>query len=133
MKKTFLALLILSIALPAIAAEVHLAWDAVTPQVDGYRLYARQGGEYDYSAPIWSGSETDAVVSVPDNLQSAFVVRAFVTGNIDNSLIESVDSNEVVFTPDAMRPPPANNLLLSVIENLARALIDLTEYLKANG
>ena len=132
MKKVFLALaIILMTTAFASAAEVTLEWDPNNPAPAGYRLYARQGATYDYQTPIWQGQEITATVTVPDDSQTAFVVRAYIVGNIDSSIIESDDSNEVIFTPDTMKPPSPNGLLLKVIENLTKAIENLTEYLKA--
>ena len=86
-----------SILLPSLAAaaEVTLAWDPVEPEPDGYRLYMRtEGGAYDYDTALWYGQETSHIVTnVSDDMTSYFVVRAYVDDD------ESVDSNEVTFTP----------------------------------
>lgn len=82
------------------AGEVTLKWDANDPAPDGYMLFQRtMAGTYDYAAPVWSGTETQRTLTVEDNVQLAFVVRAFV-GNE-----QSGDSNEVIFTYEAPLPP----------------------------
>jgi hypothetical protein len=52
-------LLLLFTAIPLYAAQATLAWDANNPTPDGYRLYQRlEGANYNYSAPVWTGSST---------------------------------------------------------------------------
>lgn len=74
------------------ADQVTFAWenaDAVAP--DGYRLFIRpQIGTYDYSSPVWDGTETTATVEINTG-NYAVVARAYVGGE------ESADSNEVIF------------------------------------
>ena len=93
MKKLVCALIsvLLLFSVPAIAAwEYTLEWDANTePDLAGYRLFSREfSGTYNYTNPIWEGTDTTAVVVVDDE-HAAFVVRAF-----DVSGDESADSNE---------------------------------------
>ena len=86
---SIMMLLMLCFTFDARAADVTVAWDANSePDLAGYRLYRRAyDGTYDYTTPIWEGTETRATVDVP--IQSAFVVRAFDdAGNV------SGDSNE---------------------------------------
>ena len=102
----FVIICILSIAVAAPAAQVHLAWDASSGTVSGYRIYyGNNSGSYPKNIKV--GNVTDYVVS---NLQmdSAyyFVVRSF------NSYGESGDSNEVSWpeitidiTPDTIKNP----------------------------
>jgi hypothetical protein len=92
-------LLLLGIVSPLHAMQVSLAWDANDPVPEGYRLYQRgQGGSYDYSAPVWSGTQTSSTVAnLADDTTYFFVVRAFSGTDI------SGDSNEVT----VQTPPPA--------------------------
>ena len=80
----------------AYASDVTLAWDAVSPEPDGYRLYHRtKEKSYDYTHPIWYGQETSHIVAGMDaDITHYFVVRAYVGTD------ESVDSNEVTFIPE---------------------------------
>ncbi len=86
-----------SLPLVASASQVSLQWDANDPVPDGYRLYQRsEGGTFDYDNPVWTGTDTTAMVSdltVGDSYY--FVVRAFVGSE------ESGDSNEVAYKPTA--------------------------------
>ena len=90
---TVLFFLFFCIPLAAQAAQVTLAWDANDPVPDGYLIFQRlQGGVYDYSQPVWSGSETTCTIdNLADNTTYDFVVRAYVGTS------ESGDSNEVSF------------------------------------
>jgi hypothetical protein len=92
-------LLLLGIVSPLHAMQVSLAWDANDPVPEGYRLYQReQGGSYDYSAPVWSGTQTGGTVAnLADDTTYFFVVRAF------SGTAVSGDSNEVT----VQTPPPA--------------------------
>jgi hypothetical protein len=91
--------LLLGIVSPLHAMQISLAWDANDPAPGGYRLYQRvQGGTYDYSAPVWSGTETSSTVAnLADDTTYFFVVRAFSGTDV------SGDSNEVTI----QTPPPA--------------------------
>lgn len=97
-KKVLLTLLVaLLLAGAAQAADVTLAWDANDPAPDGYRLFVRlEGQAYDYSAPAWQGTATTGTITdLVEGTTYAFVVRAYVGS------VESADSNEVVYTPEA--------------------------------
>ena len=90
------------------AASLPLEWMDNDPAATGYRLYQRTAGQvYDYSDWIYSGFKPS--FDVPDldgGVTYFFVVRAF------NSNEESVDSNEIEFTPtdDPIDdPPPAQD------------------------
>jgi hypothetical protein len=88
------------------AAQATLAWDANEPAPDGYRLFQRtEGQSYDYSAPVWSGTTTSAVVdSLTDGTDYYFVVRAYQGSD------ESGDSNEVSYRYD---PPVVANYTIT--------------------
>jgi hypothetical protein len=96
-----LTVLIIAMASTAIAGEVTLAWDANNPAPDGYRLFVRETDqEYDYLAPAWEGTATQATISnLSEGVERAFVVRAYIGDN------ESGDSNEVVYTIEAQPEP----------------------------
>lgn len=99
MKKITLIVLIASILamtgiMLAHADQVTLAWDAVTPAPDGYRLFvAPENSSFDYSKPAWQGAATACTIP---NLSAGqtyhFTVRAY------KGQIESASSNEVVYT-----------------------------------
>lgn len=103
MKKLIVALCItfgfLSMSF-AQAMDVTLTWDPNSePDLAGYRLYNRTyDGSYDYTQPIWEGTENLVTVTVPDH--SAFVVRAY-----DISGQESLDSNEATTWDGAPAAP----------------------------
>jgi hypothetical protein len=91
---------------PAQAAQVTLAWDANVPAPEGYRLFQRaEGGSYNYSAPVWSGTTASCTISnLADSTTYYYVVRAFVGSDV------SGDSNEVTFRYD---PPVATNYTIT--------------------
>ena len=102
MKKISLIVLVVMFALCAVAIadqNVMFQWDANNPAPDGYRLFQRdQSGAYDYTAPIWQGTELTHSVTLPNGAYG-FVLRAFV-GNA-----ESGDSNEVLYTVEDVPAP----------------------------
>lgn len=104
--KTKTALLLLAIffiplvlTAPAVgmAAELTLAWDAVSPRPDGYHVYQREDGKnYNYSAPAWSGAEPRCSLNgLSADMEYYFVVRAYIGSE------ESGDSNEVSFIAES--------------------------------
>ncbi len=78
---------------PVNQAQATLSWDANATPPDGYRVFQRtQSSTYDFSAPIWSGTDTSYTVTGLATGETYFyVVRAF-TGET-----ESLDSNEITF------------------------------------
>ncbi len=90
-----LTLGLLAFPLPALASQVTLEWDPVTPTPEGYKLFQRlESQSYDYNAPIYTGDATTyTVTGLEPGQVYYFVVRAFDNG------CESDDSNEVSFTP----------------------------------
>jgi len=100
----FLALIFMSPGL-IWAAEVTLAWDANIPAPEGYYLFLRMDGDtYDYSQPVWTGTQTTFTISdVPDNTTCYFVVRAY------EGVEESGDSNEVSFISTTSNSSPSAN------------------------
>jgi len=123
-KVLLVAVLILLLCTAAHAAQVTLQWDPNTPAPTGYQLFQRTAGaQYDYSQPIWQGSQTSASVTVPDGAESYFVVRAYVTASGKTEV--SGDSNEV----SALTKPAApKNLLLQAIDQLISGLQTLKQY-----
>jgi hypothetical protein len=82
----------------AVAASVTLRWAGNKPTPQGYRVFARKGGQaYNYSKPSWQGAATKCTIN---NLQNQteyfFVVRAF------NGKLESANSIEVHYNPLAV-------------------------------
>ncbi len=86
----------------ASAAVINLAWDSVSPQPTGYRVFMRSGTtNYNYALPAWQGTATTC--SIQQELQAGqnyyFVARAFAGTQ------ESGDSNEVLYSVPL---PPAD-------------------------
>lgn len=81
---------------------MKISWDPNTPSPEGYRIFRRAEGQvYDYSAPIWQGPVTSAVIQGTTIGEAHYyVVRAYDGG------LESVDSDEVSFTATIV-PTPA--------------------------
>jgi hypothetical protein len=124
---TALALLLLFSVCTVQAKEVTLRWDPPengTPT--GYRLFQRTGAEFDYTKPIWEGSDTTCEVTVPDGLENAFVVRAYVKGNISGSIVESGNSNEVV---TEMPPPSVPQKLRQALEKIIQGFMEIQDIL----
>ncbi len=133
MKRFILTLLVIALAIvfhtiAAQAAMVTLAWDANDPAPDGYRLYQRTGGSYDYTQPIWQGAVTTCTLEVPDDVESAFVVRAFVVGGLTGKMVESGDSNEVSYIKPPVRP---QNLIIEAIDQIITGLKTLRQAVAA--
>ncbi len=96
----------------AYASEVSLIWDPVIhPELGGYKMfYRKQSQPYDYTNPIWVGTETTCTVDkLEDQTNYCFVVRAFdISGN------ESDDSNEVCWSDSpGFNMPPDEPLIIS--------------------
>lgn len=139
-----LATLLLTSA--AVAGQVTLAWDANDPVPTGYALFARwsENGNpavYDYTTPIWPTemvhhTETTCTVTVPDNCEVAFVVRAYklvtaLDGTTD--ILWSGDSNEVVYT-DAVTPANPSGLIAQAVQQVGELLNTLSQLMVAiNG
>jgi hypothetical protein len=85
----------------AYAVEVTLAWDPPEAgTVDGYMVFSRLEGEsYDYSKPVWEGSENTCTLSHVQDATTYFIARAY------NSSGESGDSNEAMYEPATSSPP----------------------------
>ena len=113
--KRLITLAIILMAGPVWAGTVNLAWDANTEPVTGYRIYMRTGAQYG-TTPVWQGTGVTCTVTVVDDLQTAFVATAYLTGNIDGTIMESGHSNEVVYTPDSMKPQPPKSLRSLLIQ-----------------
>ncbi|MEN8247130.1 MAG: hypothetical protein ABFS43_19750 [Thermodesulfobacteriota bacterium] len=81
--------------------QLSLEWDPVNdPDIYGYRLFSRMGGEeYDYNNPDWQGEDTNCSIFIDDGEATYFfVVRAF---NLEG--IESSNSNEVKYPDNVSR------------------------------
>ena len=114
----------------AMAANITLQWDASTSEnVTGYRVYARTGASYDYTQPVWEGSTLTA--TVPATLQTAYVVRAYRVDAVTDTIAESVDSNEVVWTP--IVPEAPNNLIIKAIDQIIQGLNTLKQAISQAG
>ena len=109
MKKSVVSAFVFCVAffLSALAfgAQVHLAWDPSSGQVDGYRIYyGTTPGSHPTRVDV--GNVTDYLVT---GLQEAttyyFVVRAF------NQYGESGDSNEISWTAPVNDATPPTCLL----------------------
>jgi hypothetical protein len=94
----------LLVAFPLVvsAATLSLEWEENDPAATGYRLFRRTSGQsYNYSNWIYSGSVPSFVVeNLENNVTYYFVVRAF------NENAQSIDSNEVEYTPEDGDPNP---------------------------
>ena len=90
------------LAVLAYGSSVRVCWDPNDPAPEGYRVYQRIAEQaYDYSAPVWQGPETSAVINGPAfGVTHYYVVRAY------EGDLESIDSNEVSFTMTTV-PAPA--------------------------
>ncbi len=123
------------------AAQVSLAWDSVSPAPDNYTLYYRTGTQsYDYSQPVWKGSQTNTLISnLEENKQLCFVVRANV-GNLESNnsneictvLSDTTDSgsdglsvgNEVNAGTDTLDFPDVNQTSRTIYEDAEDGTID---------
>jgi PKD repeat protein len=88
--------------------QVSLQWDPNTEtDLAGYRIFSReQSQSYDYTAPVWEGTDTFCTIYNLDETKTyCFVARAF-----DTSGLESQNSAEVCNSPTAItnQPPTAN-------------------------
>ena len=75
--------------------QIVLEWQPVVGStISGYRVFTRLEGEtYDYSAPLWEGTEASCVIDVFDEeLNYYFVVQSFSTDGR-----ESMSSDEVCY------------------------------------
>jgi chitinase len=102
-KVFFLSFVIVAVgATAAWSASVSLRWDPNDPTPQGYRIFAREGSQsYNYSNPIWQGSQTThTLIGLKEGVTYSFVVRAF------EGDLESLDSDEVSYTPPVVEPPP---------------------------
>ena len=75
--------------------QVTLAWDPNDPAPEGYRIFQRTEGQaYDYTQPVWQGSNTTTTVyTLEYNTTYYFVARAY-----DGDL-ESIDFPEIICGP----------------------------------
>lgn len=114
MKRTLAILwFVLASCAVANAGTWRLTWQASTsPETVGYRLYSHDyTGPFNYASPMWEGTALTAEVMIPDDRQTAFVVRAYSYGPYDlegnRTVIESGDSNVWVAIPDSpvVNPP----------------------------
>jgi len=100
------------VAAIAQADPVNLQWDPVAPTPTGYRIYARSGATYDYTAPAWEGTATSCTLDLPAGVEYAFVARAYVVGALTGEVKESIDSNEVT---NLSKPPAPKNLIARLL------------------
>lgn len=108
---TCLAALVLLTASYAFAAQVHLAWNASSGSVTGYRIYY---GTSPGSHPtkVEAGNVTDYIVTgLSENVMYYFVVRAY------NSYGESADSNEIswISTSTTTTVPPTTTTTTTTV------------------
>jgi len=78
--------------------QVTLAWDPNDPVPEGYRIFQRTEGQiYDYTQPVWQGSNTSCTVyNLEYDTMYYFVTRAYLGTD------ESANSNEISFlTPSS--------------------------------
>ena len=90
--KTKFILLILGLALlfPMLSeaqTQVSFAWQPNSePDLAGYRIFHRlAGGTYNYSDPVWQGSQTSCTITVANaEIRHYFVARAFDTEGLES-------------------------------------------------
>jgi hypothetical protein len=103
--KAFLASIVIltSVLTSAHSANVTLRWDANVPAPEGYRVFAREGGQsYNYNYPLWQNNLTTCTLTgLTEGVTYHFVVRAF------DGALESADSEEVAYTPATVVPNQA--------------------------
>jgi hypothetical protein len=111
--------LFLLMSISAMAVEVPLQWDASSDTVEGYAVFNRDFQNKAYGAPLCTTVELGCTVTVLNDRQTAFVVRAFIYGPYDldgNRTTEwSVNSNEIIYSPPVVKPNPPRNLLVQII------------------
>jgi hypothetical protein len=117
-------LVLFSLPLTAAAAQVNLQWDPNDCDPEGYRLFQRSAASsYDYSRPVWTGSQTSCTLDgLDEGVTYFFVVRAY-----DGSL-ESGDSNEVSFKAAAPAPIDTDSDGDGVIDSLDAFVSDASEW-----
>jgi predicted secreted protein len=85
------------------AGQVTFAWDANSPEPDGYHIFKRvENQSYDYSSPVWSGTATTCSIDELKANTYYFVARAYA------GMAQSGDSNEVEFKVVVNQPPQAD-------------------------
>lgn len=99
--KKVLGFLLACLLIPASAwaVETHFIWFAAEGQVDGYRLYSGDAAGGPYTMMLAEVNGTEAIVNMPEDVESYLVCRAF------NRYGESVDSNEVYWNCEVPGPP----------------------------
>ncbi len=107
-RKLFVTVLVwvsLLCALPALAAQVHLAWAPSSGEVTGYRLYyGTSPGNHPNKIEV--GNVTDYVVTgLKDGVTYYFVARAY------NAYGESADSNELTWTSSVSDTTPPGKVI----------------------
>jgi hypothetical protein len=116
-------------ATSAQAQSVTFAWDANVPAPSGgYRLYTRTGQTYNYTSAAWQGTATTCTLTLPDDVQTAAVVRAYSVGNIDGQITESGNSNEVIVSAKT-GPKVPQNMIIRAIDQIIQGLMDLKKAL----
>jgi len=130
MKKMLLSMIMmLAMAMPAMAAEVKLAWDANSESdLAGYRVYrgTTAGGPY-----IQAGDDVRAPLTTFTDAGLADGVFYWVVTAFDEIGNESGYSNEVSQRIDTTPPQPPQNLLKEAVELAIRSLQKYQEYLGA--
>ena len=89
----FVFALLIFCATGALSKEITLSWTRNLDPVDGYKVYSRLPNEsYDYQNPIMNVPIADcssdgcvASVSLPDNADVYFVVRAYLKSGVGKS------------------------------------------------
>jgi len=114
----FIFILFASLLLTSLAAAdtVTLEWSPNSEtDLAGYRAFVREAHQgYDYSSPVWEGTETTCVIpNLLDDKDYRFVVRAY-----DTEGYESGNSNEVAsFTgtiPDGLPPGSPQTVTITI-------------------
>jgi hypothetical protein len=131
MKKILLIVLLAMFAFcgAALAAEqVSITWThdgSIVP--NGYNVYQRTSGSYDYTKPAWTGATKTATLDVASDRQTAFVVRAYKVGTLTGAIMESGDSDEKIYTPAAMSPSAPKDVIINAIKAIVQGLLEINE------
>jgi hypothetical protein len=83
----------------AIAASVKISWAPNNPAPEGYRVFARKSNHhFDYTTPVWEGSDTACTVNgLDDNTEYFFVIQPF------HGEVKGDCSSEIHYVPPVIK------------------------------